>query len=149
MGRHCSTMAIGVSIKACFSVLAVGAVFLAIEGAEAQSLKELRAQDAEEQALAREVAYTDTQCGGKISSSIDWRSAADWPDNVSLVSSCDGALGALEAYCRNNNGKRRVTRFVCAGDGAGASLRGGTLRYGASPGDNGFASTKAVLDGAN
>ncbi len=113
----------------------------------AQSLKEIRAREAEEQNLDREVAYTESICGTSISALIDWRSAANWPENVSLTSSCDGALGALEAVCRNDRNKaRRVTRFVCGGDGSGPSLRGGTLRYGASPGDNGFSSTKALLD---
>lgn len=115
--------------------------------ASAQSLKEIRARDSEESNLDREVAYTESVCGHSIRASIDWRSAANWPENVSLTSSCDGALGALEAVCRNgNSNSRRVTRFVCAGDGSGASLRGGTLRYGASPGDNGYSSTKALLD---
>lgn len=117
--------------------------------AAAQSLKEIRAHEAEEKALNREVAYTRSVCGNSFSASIDWRSAADWPESVSLTGACDGALGALEAICRDGKGKiraKRVTKFVCAGDGSGASLRGGTLRYGASPGDNGFADTKAVLD---
>ena len=115
--------------------------------ASAQSLKEIRSREAEESNLDREVAYTESVCGHSISASIDWRSAADWPEDVSLAASCDGALGALEAVCRDDNSKaRRVTRFVCAGDGSGASLSGGALRYGASPDDNGFSSTKALLD---
>jgi hypothetical protein len=117
--------------------------------ASAQSLKELRVRDAEEAALDREVAYTQSVCGSSIDASIDWRSAANWPADVSLTLSCDGALGALEAFCRAGDGKSRaqkITRFVCAGDGAGASLRGGTLRYGATPGDNGFIDTKALID---
>ena len=119
---------------------------LCLGAASAQSLKELRLQDAEETALEAEVAYTKSVCGGRISATIDWRSAADWPDGVSLVSSCDGALGALEAYCRSAGEMKKINRFVCAGDGSGASLRGGMLRYGASPGDNGYAETKALLD---
>ena len=113
----------------------------------AQTLKEIRAREAEESNLDREVAYTESICGTSIRASIDWRSAVNWPEDVSLTSSCDGALGALEAICRNDKNKaRRISRFVCGGDGAGASLRGGTLRYGASPGDSGFSSTKALLD---
>jgi len=145
-------MAFGSSIsrlRAVHAAVAVlcGAFFVNV--AAAQSLKELRVRDAEETALDREVAYTQSVCGSAIGASIDWRSAADWPASVSLTSSCDGALGALEAYCRTRDGKsraKRITRFVCAGDGAGASLRGGTLRYGATPGDNGFADTKALID---
>lgn len=115
----------------------------------AQSLKEIRSQNAEDSALDREVAYTESVCGTSISASIDWRSAAGWPDGVSIVAPCDGALGALEAICRTKDGKsraQRISRFICAGDGTGASLRGGALRYGASPGDNGFSETKALLD---
>lgn len=114
----------------------------------AQSLREARAQQAEEQTLEREAAFTQTVCGSSFSVSIDWRSAADWPDGASIAAACDGALGALEAICRKGQAPR-VTRFVCAGDGSGASYRGGTLRYGASPGDNGFAETQAVLERAN
>jgi hypothetical protein len=125
-----------------FSALLFGA-------ASAQSLKELRVRDAEEAALDREVAYTQSVCDSSIDATIDWRSAADWPDDVSLTLSCDGALGALEAYCRTGDGKshaQKITHFVCAGDGGGASLSGGTLRYGATPGDNGFVDTKALID---
>lgn len=117
--------------------------------AAAQSLREIRARESEEAALDREASYTQSVCGTSFSASIDWRSAADWPDGVSIAASCDGALGALEAVCRTGDGKRkaqRISRFVCAGDGAGADLNGGTLRYGASPGDNGYADTKDVLD---
>ena len=115
----------------------------------AQSLREIRAQEAEENALDREVAYTESVCGISLSARIDWRSAADWPSSSSLASACDGALGALEAICRNNSGRtkaQRISSFVCAGDGSGASLRGGSLRYGASPGGSGFSETKALLD---
>ena len=119
-----------------------------LSGAQAQSLRDLRAQDSEQRALEREAAFTQSVCGINFDISIDWRSAADWPRNVSIAASCDGALGALEAICRKGR-TPRVTRFVCAGDGAGASMRGGTLRYGASPGDSGFSDTKAVLEDAN
>jgi len=109
-----------------------------------QSLREIRAQEAEEQALEREASFTQSVCSMNFDVVIDWRSAADWPDGSSIADSCDGALGALEAACRRGNAPR-ISRFVCAGDGSGASLSGGTLRYGASPGDNGFSDTRAVL----
>ncbi len=118
-------------------------------GAAAQSLKEIRARENEERALDREVAYTEQVCGSSITASIDWRSAVNWPEGRSLAASCDGALGALESICRSKDGKnrgRKVSRFVCGGDGAGPSLRGGTLRFGASPNGNGFAATKSLLD---
>lgn len=117
--------------------------------ASAQSLKEIRAREAAEKALDREAAYTQSVCGGSLAAAIDWRSAADWPESADFVASCDGALSALEAVCRTTGGKakaQRITRFICAGDGSGASLRGGALRYGASPNSNGFSETKAVLD---
>lgn len=131
---------------------ATAGVLIVLAGAaSAQSLKEARARESEEAALNREAAYTKSVCGTPLRVSIDWRSAADWPDGVSLAAACDGALGALEASCRSNAGKTQaqsIKSFVCAGDGAGPSLRGGVLRYGASPGENGFAETKALLDGA-
>ncbi len=133
------------------TMVAVVACVVIGGGASAQSLKEIRARETNEQALEREAAYTRSVCGHSLTATIDWRSAADWPDGVSLAASCDGALGALEAICRNRAGKakaQRVTRFVCAGDGGGASFRGGVLRYGASPGENGFSETKALLDSA-
>jgi len=109
-----------------------------------QSLREIRAQEREERALEREAAFTRSVCDMDLDVVIDWRSAANWPDNVSLASACDGALSALEAVCRKGKAPR-VTRFVCAADGSGASLRGGTLRYGASPNGDGFSETRAVI----
>lgn len=130
-----------------WAAAAFAAGVVMVDLAAAQSLREMRAREAEERALDREAAYTESVCGISLSASIDWRSAADWPPEISLVDACDGALGALEAVCRSGNTRvSRISGFVCAGDGAGASLRGGTLRYGASPGDNGFSETKALLD---
>ncbi|MEL6213315.1 MAG: hypothetical protein AAFQ96_06980 [Pseudomonadota bacterium] len=120
-------------------------------GVTAQSLKSIRAQQAEESALNSEVAYTNSVCGTSISASIDWSSAGSWPADESLAAACDGALGAVEAVCRASGGKARaarLTRFVCKGDGSGADLSGGELRYGASPGGNGFSETKTLLDSA-
>ena len=111
-----------------------------------QSLREIRAQETEERARESEASFTRSVCDMNFDVVIDWRSAADWPDGASIADSCDGALGALEAACRRGNAPR-ISRFVCAGDGSGASLSGGTLRYGASPGDNGFSDTRAVLEG--
>lgn len=127
------------------------AAMAASMGADAQSLKALRARDAEEAALSREVGYTNSVCGSSMSTSIDWRSLAGWADGAGLAAACDGALSALEAACRSGRGQTRVqslTRFVCAGDGSGPSLRGSSFRYGASPGVNGFSETKRYLDGA-
>ncbi|WP_425410309.1 hypothetical protein [Hyphococcus sp.] len=129
------------------AALAAGLLaFCAPSVAASQSLKESRAQNAEERALSREASFTQSVCGMDFDIVIDWRSAADWPDGASIADSCDGALGALEAVCRRGDAPQ-ITRFVCAGDGSGASLRGGTLRYGASPGDNGFSETMSALGG--
>lgn len=126
-------------------VLLAAAMIGAHSADAAQSLREIRAQEAEERALEREAAFTQSVCGIKMTASIDWRSAADWPEDVSLAASCDGALSALEAACRKGAAPR-VTRFVCAGDGSGASLRSGALRYGATPGNSGFADVKVELE---
>jgi hypothetical protein len=124
------------------------AVFAA---ASAQSLREIRAREADNEAFSSEVAYTRLLCENGLTGEIDWSSAADWPSDQSLAAACDGALGALEAMCRSDAGKaraQRITHFVCAGDGDGASLRGETLRYGASPGSGGFDDVMALLEGA-
>ncbi len=120
-----------------------------VSPAFAESLSALRAQEAEEAALAKEAQYTSSLCRMPLATSIDWRTVAHWPDNVSLSQTCDGALGAIELLCKSPDGRiraKRINRFVCAGDGSGPSLKGGTLRYGASPDDNGFAETKAYLE---
>lgn len=117
--------------------------------ADAQTLKVLRAQDAEEEALDREAAFTSSVCGTNIDAQIDWRSVIDWPEGYSLAKACDSALGAVEAVCRSDASRgKRLSHFVCAGDGAGPSLSGSTLRYGASPGGNGFAETQDYLEDA-
>jgi hypothetical protein len=130
-----------------FCVVAAAA---AATGAGAQSLKSLRAQDAEEAALSREVAYTNSVCGSDMDASIDWGASAGWPEEESLTTACDGALGALEAICRSGAGKARassLSSFVCAGDGSGPSLSGSAFRYGATPGGDGFSETASYLDG--
>lgn len=117
----------------------------------AQSLKSIRAQEAEEQTLDSEIEFTNSVCGTSISATINWRSASDWPEEDSLADACDDALGALEAICRAPGGQSKassISSFLCEGDGSGPSLSGGTLSYGASPGESGFADTKDYLEGA-
>lgn len=117
-------------------------------GASAQSLKSLRQQEADNAALAREAAYTSSVCGTPISARIDWSSAASWPENASIAAVCDGALSALETICRSDRARgSKVRSFVCAGDGDGPSLSGGTFRYGASPGGDGYSSSLSYLQG--
>ncbi len=129
------------------ALVAVAAVIApAADGA--QSLRDLRAQDADARSLAREAAYTSEVCGRPISAGIDWRSVNNWPADESLVDACDGALGAVETICRAGR-KNVVHQFVCAGDGAGPSLSDKTLRYGASPGGNGYAATLATIGAAD
>lgn len=130
------------------AVIALLAGMLASSPVSSQSLRDLRAHEADDAALAREAAYTGEVCGRRISSRIDWASSRSWPEGESLAAACDGALGAVEATCRAGR-KSVVASFVCAGDGSGAELSGSTLRYGASPGSNGFAETKALLDAAD
>ncbi len=114
--------------------------------ASAQSLRDLRAQDAENQKLAREAAYTGEVCGLAVEASIDWSSAANWPPDQSLADACNGALSAVETICRKGRAGA-VSSFVCAGDGSGPSLSGARLRYGAKPGVNGYDATLSVLGG--
>lgn len=137
-------MAVGVGALMVAGVMPIGSL-------SAQTLKEIRARESEENKLDREISFTESVCGTSITANIDWRSTANWPDGVSIAAACDGALGAVEAMCRSRNGGSRrpsINRFICAGDGAGAFVRGGTLRYGATPGGNGFAETKAALEQA-
>ncbi|MEQ1930409.1 MAG: hypothetical protein ABL957_07730 [Parvularculaceae bacterium] len=131
----------------------ISAAFLclvaATAGASAQSLKSLRQQEADNAALEREAAYTSSVCGAPISARIDWSSASSWPESDSLAAACDGALGALETICRSDRARAgKVSSFVCAGDGNGPSVSGGTFRYGASPGGDGYSSSLSYLEGA-
>lgn len=119
---------------------------MAIGGAvEAQSLRDVRAREANAAALADEAYYTRKVCGNEIRAEVDWASAGDWQAGL-LIAECDKALGALEAACRAGDSRAQgVTRFVCAGDGAGAQLRGSLLRYGAARRANAFAETQSAL----
>lgn len=135
------------ALKGILAGLAALAVLAA--GADGQSLRSLRAQEAEEAALAREAAYTSSVCGASISARIDWRSAAAWPEDRSLAAACDGALGALETVCRSGRGRGgRISSFTCAGDGSGPSLSGGTFRFGAAPGEDGYSQALPYLEAA-
>lgn len=127
-------------------LLAALVVCIASSPVSGQSLRDMRAEEAQDAALAREAAYTSEVCGRTISASVDWPSARSWPGGTGVVEACDGALGAVETTCRAGR-KSLVASFVCAGDGTGPELSGGTLRYGASRGGNSFAETKAFLDG--
>jgi len=133
------------------ALIGVTASTMLVPSVMAQSLKSIRAQQAEQEVLDNEVAYTNSVCGGSITAKIDWKSAANWPDGNSLAGACDDALGAVEAICRGAGGKAKsakIKSFVCKGDSGGVSFSGSTLTFGATPGQNGFADTKAYLDGA-
>lgn len=121
----------------------IGLAILVAGAANAQSLKSLRAQEAENKALAAEVEYTSEVCGVSIRASIDWSRAAKWPADQSLTEACDGALSAVEASCRK--GSKPIRQFTCGGDGSGPSLKGTSLYYGASPGGDAYNETVAVL----
>ena len=136
------------SARCIFSVTLVSifALTMGIGSASAQSLKEARAKDALTRALEREATYTSSVCGSDVTASIDWTSTGDWPQGLDLVGACDRSLAAVEAACRANKKRAQsITRFVCAGDGAGAQLSGSTLRYGANPNTDGFSQTEAIL----
>ncbi len=131
-----------------FGIVALAVLAFAISAlgaAEAQSLRDVRAREDNAAALADEAYYTRKVCGNEIRAEIDWASAGDWQAGL-LIAECDKALGALEAACRAGDERaQQVTRFVCAGDGAGAELSGGALRYGAERGVNAFAETQKAL----
>jgi len=123
------------------------AALVSAASASAQSLRDLRARERENRELARQAAFTSEVCGRTIAATIDWSTAEDWPARESIAEVCDGALGAVETICRRGR-TNVVHRFLCAGDGAGAELSGKTLRYGASPGGNGYAQTLAEIGAA-
>ncbi len=118
--------------------------------AQSQSLKSIRAQEAEVAALAHEVEFTNSVCGGKMSARIDWKRSARWPDGASLAAACDVALGALEAACRSGAkaSASKLTTFVCSGDGSGPAIKGAVFSFGADPAGGGFAEVKQYLDSA-
>ncbi|PQA88470.1 hypothetical protein [Hyphococcus luteus] len=98
----------------------------------AQSLKQIRAQQAEERMLEDQAGYTQQLCGIRFSVSIDWSSFDHWPEGAGVARACDRGLSEIETQCRNGEAPR-VTRFVCTGDGSGSYKSGGTVEYGASP----------------
>lgn len=98
----------------------------------AQSLKEIRAQQAEERMLEDQAGYTQQLCGIRFSVSIDWSSFDRWPEGADVARACDRGLSEIETQCRNGEAPR-ISRFICTGDGSGAYMSGGTLEYGASP----------------
>ncbi len=126
----------------------VMAVALLMAGeAGAQSLKDARARESHMAALGEQVVYTRKVCDSGLRAEIDWTSAGDWQMGL-LVRECDKALGALEAACRAGEARAKsVTRFICAGDGAGARLAGASLRYGAARGADAFKETQTALAG--
>ena len=126
--------------------LAAFAALAATGGAAAQSLKDVRAREANAAALGEQAVYTRKICGNQLRAEIDWASAGDWQAGL-LISECDKALGALEAACRAGDQQaKRVSKFICAGDGSGATLSNGSLRYGAARGADAFKETQDVLN---
>ena len=108
-------------------------------------MRDVRAREQYSAELADEAYYTRKVCGNEIRAEVDWASAGDWQAGL-LIAECDKALGALEAACRAGDQRaQRITRFLCAGDGAGARLSGGMLRYGADRSFNAFKETQAAL----
>ena len=142
--------------RAIFLVLMAGGALVALQtgaaadGNDDRSLKELRIRQQEENKLREEAAFTSSVCEVNIRASINWSASASWPNSgKGLAKNCDGALGAIEALCRGGKKAQvqaKIKSFQCSGNGAGPSLSGSTLRYGAQPGGNGFGATKAYLD---
>ncbi len=97
----------------------------------AQSLRQIRAQQAEEGMLEDQAAYTRQLCKISFEVAIDWPSFAHWPEGASIARACDRGLSEIETRCRNGE-TPRMTRFVCTGDGSGANFSGGVHTYGAS-----------------
>ena len=127
-------------------VMAAG---IGVAAAEDQSLRELRARQAEEERLQREAAFTGNVCNTRISARINWNASSRWPSGNSLAGACDGALSAVEAMCRGGKADRvreRIKSFECSGNGSGPSLSGSTLRYGARPGGDSFGETQSYLE---
>lgn len=113
------------------ALMAAGALLCVVAPADAQSLREMRAQETQEAALQREAAYTEQLCGVSFDVVIDWRSFSGWPDGADVARACDRGLSEIEKSCRKGE-TPRITRFVCTGDGSGAHHGGGTFSYGAS-----------------
>ncbi len=97
----------------------------------AQSLKEIRAQRAEESMLEDQAGYTQELCGIRFSVTIDWSSFDHWPEGADVARACDRGLSEIEMACRNGE-TPRVSRFICTGDGSGSRSSGGAIEYGAS-----------------
>ena len=122
---------------------------IGVAAAEDQSLRELRARQAEEERLQREAAFTGNVCYTRISARINWNASSRWPGDRSLAGACDGALSAVEAMCRGGKADRvreRIKTFECSGNGSGPALSGSTLRYGAKPGGDSFSETQSYLE---
>lgn len=120
------------AIRAACALLAGFALaFAAGSAVAAQSLKAIRAQQAEENMLEDQAGYTQQLCGIRFSVSIDWSSFDHWPQGADVAKACDRGLSEIETDCRNGE-TPRVSRFVCTGDGSGADYSGSTLTYGAS-----------------
>lgn len=112
-------------------LVAAGFLCAAPTAVTAQSLREMRAQEAQEEALQREAAFTEQLCGISLQASINWRSFSDWPEGANVARACDRGLSDIETRCRKGAAPR-VSRFVCTGDGSGANYSGATMTYGAS-----------------
>ena len=121
-----------VSAKALLALIAAAVLAGSLNASAAQSLRESRAQKDEERQLQNEASYTQNLCGMEFDVVIDWSTFGRWPEGAGVADACGAALSPLEKACRQNS-PQRITRFVCTGDGSGASQNGTVLRYGASP----------------
>ena len=111
-------------------------LILGIAAGQAQSLKERKVQQGEEQSLAEEIAYTNQVCKSDIHASVDWQSfsVTDLETGKLPSGSCDAALGAIESLCTDQSGqqvvRQKVNRVVCAkGASRDVDLKQGTLLF--------------------
>ena len=121
------------------SSLFVLAVMLSVsfgQDAQAQSLKQRKQLQSQEQALQQEVDYTNQVCQSNISAEVDWQSfdAYAAPDMDGVTVSCDAALSALESLCGDQLSQQaiqeRVDQVLCTkGESRDIALTEGTLMY--------------------
>jgi hypothetical protein len=101
----------------------------------AQSLKEKKLFQGEEEALAKELSGIKTTCGSDISASFDWDGAkAEDLSKNSASGYCSAAISALEKVCSDDTGKEAVKSsvksVVCKiGAKREATLKDGVLSY--------------------
>lgn len=113
-------------MKAAAVGLALAALAAVPACASERLTSQLARKDADE-TFTREIAYTNSVCGGALVGHIGWDSfsaLAEPPAPGGVVLLCDQALGALEQLCGTGDvAKTRIAESVAVVD-----CRGGTMR---------------------